>query len=58
MGKKKVKKKLLRKLQDEIYEIEIDPNCSPYPNRKEMDYGYRCALLNIRRIIEHKLDKL
>lgn len=56
--KKKVKRKMLRKLINEISDIESNPYCSPFPDNKAMDYGYRCALLKIRRNLERKLERM
>ena len=59
MGKKKkAKKKLLNEFWTEVHDMEINPRGSPQPDNKHMDYGYRCALLHVRRMIEQKLEKL
>jgi hypothetical protein len=50
--------KTLRRLRNEIAEMESNLYCSPDPHNKAMDYGYRCALLKIRIMIEQKLEKL
>ena len=56
--KKKRTIKMLRRLRDEIADMELNPNSSPYPDNKAVDYGYKCALLHVKRRIERELEKL